>query len=224
VFAVVAGGGKVGSNVARTLIKAGHEVVLIEQRPDRYESLEQEFAHVVHNGDATELFVLERAGVSRPADIVIAVTGDDEDNLVIGQLAREKYGVERVIARVNDPRNERLFELLEIPLTVSATRMVLGLIEHEVPEHDLVHLLELRKENLEIVEVEIQAGSSAAGKRVEELRLPESTRLISVMREGKAEIAVGATELRAGDQVLAILEPGSEAELKGVLLGQRARV
>jgi trk system potassium uptake protein len=218
VFAVVAGGGKVGSNVARTLIKAGHEVVLIEQRPDRYESLEQEFAHVVHNGDATELFVLERAGVSRPADIVIAVTGDDEDNLVIGQLAREKYGVERVIARVNDPRNERLFELLEIPLTVSATRMVLGLIEHEVPEHDLVHLLELRKENLEIVEVQIDPGAPCVGKRIEQLSLPESARLISVMRNGKAEIAVGGTKLEAGDQVLAILEPGKEDDLRRVLL------
>jgi trk system potassium uptake protein TrkA len=101
---------------------------------------------------------------------------------------------------------------------------VLALVEHEVPQHELVHLLELRKENLEIVEVEIGDGSAAAGKRVEELRLPESTRLISVMREGKAEIAVGATELRAGDQVLAILEPGREDELKHVLIGQKARV
>jgi trk system potassium uptake protein len=217
-FAVVAGGGKVGSNVARTLIRGGHEVVLIEQRPDRYESLEQEFAHVVHHGDATELFVLERAGVSRPADLVIAVTGDDEDNLVIGQLAREKYGVERVIARVNDPRNERLFDLLEIPQTVSATRMVLGLIEHEVPEHELVHLLELRKENLEIVEVQIDRGAPCVGKRIEQLSLPESARLISVMRNGKAEIAVGSTSLEAGDQVLAILEPGKEDELRRVLL------
>jgi trk system potassium uptake protein len=125
---------------------------------------------------------------------------------------------------VNDPRNEPHFDLLNISPTVSATNMVLALIEHEVPQHELVHLLELRKENLEIVEVEIKPGSSAEGKRVEELRLPESTRLISVMREGKAEIAVGSTELRAGDQVLAILEPGRETELKKVLLDERARV
>ena len=223
-FVIVAGGGKVGSNVARALLKRGHEVTLVEQRADRYERLEQEFEHQVQVGDATELFVLERAGIGRPADIVIAVTGDDEDNLVIGQLAKEKYGVERVIARVNDPRNQSLFDLLGIQQTVSALQMVLGLIEHEVPEHELVHLLELRKEGLEIVEVEIKPGSSAEGKRVEELRLPESTRLISVMREGKAEIAVGSTELRAGDQVLAILEPGRESELKKVLLDERARV
>jgi trk/ktr system potassium uptake protein len=217
-FAIVVGGGKVGSTVARTLLKRGHEVTLIEQRLDRFQMLEQEFEHQVQSGDATEMTVLERAGIARPADIVIAVTGDDEDNLVIGQLAREKYAVERVIARVNDPRNQQLFDLLGIPQTVSATQMVLGLIEHEVPEHELVHLLELRKENLEIVEVEVDAGSPCAGKRVEDLSLPESTRLISVMRNGKAEIAVGHTTLEAGDQVLAILEPGREDELKRLLL------
>jgi trk system potassium uptake protein TrkA len=123
-----------------------------------------------------------------------------------------------VIARVNDPRNEPLFDLLDIQQTVSATQMVLGLIEHEVPEHELVHLLELRKENLEIVEVQVDEGAPCAGKRIEELSLPESTRLISVMRDGKAEIAVGATKLEPGDQVLAILQPGSEDELRRLLL------
>ena len=217
-FVIVAGGGKVGSNVARALLKRGHEVTLVEQRADRYERLEQEFEHQVQVGDATELFVLERAGIGRPADIVIAVTGDDEDNLVIGQLAKEKYGVERVIARVNDPRNQSLFDLLGIQQTVSALQMVLGLIEHEVPEHELVHLLELRKENLEIVEVEIEKGAACAGKRVEQLSLPDGARLISVMRDGKTEIADGSIELQVGDQVLAVLEPGKESELRGVLL------
>jgi trk system potassium uptake protein len=223
-YVVIAGGGKVGANVARSLLRLGHEVTLIEQRRDRFERLEDEFEHQVQRGDATELFVLERAGLARPPDILLALTGDDEDNMVICQLARERYGVEKVIARVNDPRNEPHFDLLNISPTVSATNMVLALIEHEVPQHELVHLLELRKENLEIVEVEIKPRSAAEGKRVEELRLPESTRLISVMREGKAEIAVGSTELRAGDQVLAILEPGRETELKKVLLDERARV
>ena len=217
-FAIVAGGGKVGANVARTLLKRNHEVTLIEQERERYEALENEFEYQVHNGDATELFVLERAGIARPADIVIAVTGDDEDNLVIGQLAREKYRIDRVVARVNDPRNQQLFDLLGLQQTVSATQMVLGLIEHEVPAHELIHLLELRKENLEIVEVEIDEGASAAGRRVEQLSLPEGARLISVMRDGKAEIAVGSTRLEAGDQVLAILEPGREQELRHLLL------
>jgi trk system potassium uptake protein len=221
VYVLIAGGGKVGTSVMRSLARQGHEVTLIEQRRDRFQALEAEFEHQAVFGDATELFVLERAGIARPADLVLAVTGDDEDNLVISQLAREKYGVEKVIARVNDPRNQVHFDLLGITQTVSATQMILGLIEHEVPAHELVHLLELRKENLEIVEVEIDKDSPCAGKRVEKLSLPEGARLISVMRNGKAEIAVGATELKPGDQVLAILEPGKEDELRKVLLSKR---
>ena len=217
-YAIVAGGGKVGANVARSLLRLGHEVTLVEQERDRFERLEDEFEHQVQRGDATELHVLERAGIGRPPDIVLALTGDDEDNLVIAQLAKEKYGVEQVIARVNDPRNQAHFDLLGISPTVCATSSIMALVEHEVPEHEIIHLLELRKENLEIVEVQIDRDSPSAGKRVESLELPDGARLISVMRSGRAEIAVGATQLEAGDQVLAILEPGKEDELRRVLL------
>jgi trk/ktr system potassium uptake protein len=218
-YILIAGGGKVGANLARVLLSDGkHEVTLIEQRRDRFERLEHEFEHQVLLGDATEIYVLERAGIARPPDIVAALTGDDEDNLIICQLAKEKFGVPKVIARVNDPRNQVHFDLLGISPTVSATRGLMALIEHEVPEHDLVHLLELRKENLEIVEVQIDDGAPAAGKTVEKLDLPEGSRLISVMRNGRSEIAVGATELQPGDQVLAILQPGKEDELRRVLL------
>ncbi len=217
-YILVCGGGKVGANLARILLRAGHEVTLIEQRADRFASLEEEFEHIVQRGDATELFILERAGIKRPPDLVLAVTGDDEDNLVICQLAKEKYGAPKVIARVNDPRNQAHFDLLGISPTICATSNIMGLIEHEVPEHELVHLLELRRENLEIVEVQISEDSPVAGKRVEKLDLPEGSRLISVTRNGESEIAVGATELRPGDQVLAILQPGKEDELRKVLL------
>jgi trk system potassium uptake protein TrkA len=217
-YILICGGGKVGANVARLLLRAGHEVTLIEQRLDRFAALEEEFEHLVQRGDATELFILERAGVKRPPDLVLAVTGDDEDNLIICQLAKEKYHVPKVIARVNDPRNQAHFDLLGISPTICATSNILALVEHEVPEHELVHLLELRRENLEIVEVQITEDSPVAGKRVEALRLPDGARLISVMRDGQAEIAVGATELQSGDQVLAILQPGKEDELRKVLL------
>ena len=217
-YILICGGGKVGANVARLLMRAGHEVTLIEQRVDRFAALEEEFEHLVQRGDATELFILERAGIKRPPDLVLAVTGDDEDNLIICQLAKEKYHVPKVIARVNDPRNQAHFDLLGISPTICATSNILALVEHEVPEHELVHLLELRRENLEIVEVQITEDSPVAGKRVEALRLPDGARLISVMRDGQAEIAVGATELRSGDQVLAILQPGKEDELRKVLL------
>ena len=217
-YVLIAGGGKIGANLARSLLRAGQEVTLIEQRRDRFENLEDEFEHVVVQGDATELFVLERAGIQRPPSIVIAATGDDEDNIVICQLAREKYGVTNVIARINDPRNQPYFDLLGISPTVSATGAIMGLIEHEVPEHGLVQLLELRKENLEIVEVTVDKTANCQGKRVRALRLPDGARLISVVRAGKAEIPDEETQLQVGDQVLAILEPGKEDELRRALL------
>jgi trk system potassium uptake protein len=217
-YIVIAGGGKVGANLAKSVIDLGHEVTLVEQRRERFELLEEEFEHNVQLGDATELFVLERAGLARPPDLVVAVTGDDEDNMIICQIARERYGVESVIARVNDPRNQEHFDLLGISPTVSATSIILAMIEHEVPEHGLIHLLELRKENLEIVEVQLEADSPCIGKEVSRIELPSGARLITVMREGKAQMGDGETRLRAGDQVLAVLEPGKEEELRSVLL------
>jgi trk system potassium uptake protein len=216
-YILIAGGGKVGFNLADTLLKMGHEVTLLENDRHRYGILEERFEHVARFGDATELFVLERAGVER-ADLVVAVTGDDEDNLVVCQVARDKYSVPKVIARVNDPRNQPHFDMLGINLTVSATATILALIEHELPEHELVTLLDLRRENLEIVEFAIDADSPVAGRTVRDLHLPNRSRLISVSRGGKAEIAVGETELRPGDLVMAILEPGVEEELKRALL------
>src|ERR1700758_4936151 len=206
-YVLIAGGGKVGSNLARTLIRTGHEVTLIEQRSTRFDALEAEFEHQVHKGDATELFVLERAGIKRPPDILVAVTGDDEDNMIICQLARERYGVPTVIARVNDPRNQPYFDLLGISPTVSATASIMGLIEHEVPEHGLIHLLELKKENLEIVEIAVGDKDACAGKQIGDVDLPKGSRVISVVRDGKAEVPEDSLRLESGDSVLAILEP-----------------
>src|SRR5437870_1964465 len=217
-YLLIAGGGKVGANLARLLLRAGHEVTLIEQRGDRFAALEEEFEHVAQRGDATELFILERAGIKRPPDIVLAVTGDDEDNVIICQIAKEKYGVPKVIARVNDPRNQAHFDLLGISPTVCATSNIMALIEHEVPEHDLIHLLELRKENLEIVEVQIDKNAPCAGKPLDKLQLPEGAQVISVLRNGHAESVRSDTKLQPGDQVLAILQPGKEDELREVLL------
>src|SRR5262245_19575023 len=217
-YAIVAGGGKVGANVTRSLLAMGHEVTLVEQRRDRYELLEAEFGAAAVRGDATEIHVLEVAGIARPPDIVLAVTGDDEDNPVISQISREGYDVPKVIARVNDPRNQEHFDLLGITQTVCATAGILGLVQHEVPEHGLVRLLELRREGLEVVEVQIDSDSPSAGKSVSNLKLPEGARLISVMRNGQAEIAVGSTVLQPGDQVLAILQPGREDELRKALI------
>jgi trk system potassium uptake protein TrkA len=218
VYSIVAGGGKVGANVARSLLRMGHELTVIEQRSHRFEQLQVEFEHQVLLGDATELHVLELAGIARPPDLVFAVTGDDEDNLIICQLAKEGYRVPKAVARVNDPRNQEHFDLLGITQTVCATSNILGLVEHELPDYGIVRLLELRKENLEIVELQVDRDSPADGKRIAGLTLPDGSRLISVMRNGRSELAHDSTVLRPGDQVLAVLEPGKEDQLRRALL------
>jgi trk system potassium uptake protein TrkA len=212
-YVILVGAGKVGWNLARELLEKGNEVTLIENDRDRYLTVEQELEHNVQYGDASELWVLERAGISR-ADMVIAVTGDDEDNLLICQVAREKYLVDRIIARVNNPRNKEWFELLGIKPYVSATDLILRLLEHEVPEYGLVHLLDLPEERLEIIEMLLAENSKAAGQRVGDLDMPEGSLLISVLREGKGFVPGPETVLEAGDEVLAVLDPGIEEDLK----------
>src|SRR5689334_24960358 len=184
-YVIIAGAGKVGWNLARELLERGDEVTCIEQDRRRYLTVEQELEHAVQYGDATELWVLERAGIQR-ADLVIAVTGDDEDNLLVCQIAREKYLCERIIARVNNPRNLQWFELLGIQPAVSATDLILRLIEHEVPSYGLVHLLDLRDEKLEIIEVEVVENAPAAGTRVADVPLPDGSLIISILRDRKS--------------------------------------
>jgi trk system potassium uptake protein TrkA len=209
VYVIIAGGGKVGWNLARELIAKGQEVSLIESDHRRYRVVEEELEHAVQYGDATELWVLERAGIQR-ADLVIAVTGDDEDNMLICQVAKEKYEVSRIVARVNNPRNLQHFKLLGIQPAVSATDLILRLIEHEVPEYGLVQLLALEEERLEIIELEVAAGSPVAGRRVADVTLPDGSLIISVLRNGTGFVPKADSVINAGDQVLLILDPGLE--------------
>jgi len=209
VYVIIAGGGKVGWNLARELIAKGQEVSLIESDHRRYRVVEEELEHAVQYGDATELWVLERGGIQR-ADLVIAVTGDDEDNMLICQVAREKYEVARIVARVNNPRNLQHFKLLGIQPAVSATDLILRLIEHEVPEYGLVQLLALEEERLEIIELEVAPGSVAAGRRVADVSLPDGSLIISVLRHGTGFVPKADSVINAGDQVLLILDPGLE--------------
>ena len=215
-YIIIVGAGKVGWNLARELLDKNHEVTVIEADRDRYLTVEQELEHNIQYGDASELWVLERAGVQR-ADMVIAVTGDDEDNMLICQVAREKYMVERIIARVNNPRNLQHFELLGIKPSVSATGLILNLIEHEVPEYGLVHLLDFPEERLEIIEMLLEKDSKVAGRRVGDLEMPEGSLLISVLREGRGFVPGADTVLEPGDEVLAVLDPGREEDLKDFL-------
>src|SRR5689334_631602 len=208
-YVIIAGAGKVGRNLARELISKEHEVTLIESSRERYLTLEEELEHAIHYGDATELWVLERAGIQR-ADLVIAVTGDDEDNMLVCQVAKEKYLCDRIIARVNNPRNYDHFKLLGIQPAVSATDLILRLIEHEVPRYGLVHLLALEEERLEIIELEVSPEAPVVGERVSDVSLPEGSLIISVLREGTGFVPKPDTVIEAGDEVLLVLNPGLE--------------
>ena len=208
-YVIIAGAGKVGWNLARELIAKDHEVTLLEHDRGRYLTVEEELEHVVSYGDATELWVLERAGIQR-ADLVIAVTGDDEDNILICQVANDKYRCDRIVARVNNPRNLQHFKLLGIQPAVSATDLILRLIEHEVPQYGLVHLLDLAEDRLEIIELQVADGSAAAGRRVGDVALPEGSLIISILRDGGGFVPKPDTTIEAGDEVLVVLDPGLE--------------
>jgi trk system potassium uptake protein len=212
VYIVVVGAGKVGWNLARELIGKGNEVTVIESKASRFAMVEEELEHAVHYGDGSELWILERAGVGR-ADMVIAVTGDDEDNILICQVAREKYGVERVIARCNNPRNLQHFELLGIKPAVSATDLILRLIEHEVPRYGFLHLLDLPQERLEIIEIEVAEGSEADGAEVQQLGLPDGSLAIAILRNGTGFVPLADSVIEAGDEVLIVLDTGLEAKI-----------
>ena len=211
-YVVIVGAGKVGWNLARELIDRGNEVTAIESSRGRYATVEEELEHAVQYGDGSEIWVLERAGIQR-ADMVIAVTGDDEDNILICQMAREKYGVEQVIARCNNPRNLEHFELLGARPAVSATDLILRLIEHEVPQYGLLRLLDLPKEHLEIIEVEVQTGSPAVGTAIKDLGMPEGALVISVLRERGGFVPVADTVIEEDDEVLLVLDTGLEDEV-----------
>jgi len=212
VYVIIVGAGKVGWNLARELIEKGNEVTLIEGDRGRYLVVEEELEHAAQYGDGTELWVLERAGIQR-ADLVIAVTGDDEDNMLVCQVAKEKYLCDRTIARVNNPRNLQHFKLLGIQPVVSATDLILRLIEHEVPRYGLVHLLALEEERLEIIELEVSEDSAAAGKSVAQVQLPDGSLIISVLRDGRGFVPNTETVIEAGDQVLLVLDPGLEESI-----------
>ncbi|MBN8866923.1 MAG: TrkA family potassium uptake protein [Solirubrobacterales bacterium] len=214
-YVIVAGAGKVGVNLTRELLGQGHEVTLIENRRQRYLGVEQLLEHNVLYGDASELWVLERAGIER-ADMVIAVTGDDEDNILICQVAKEKYGIDRIIARVNNPSNRAHFDLLGIKPVVSATELILRLLEHEVPHHNLVHLLDLEEEEIEIIEIRLGPKSPVVGKTVGELNTPDNTLVIAIIRDGRGVVPNASTAFEAGDDILAVLDPDREEELKSI--------
>jgi trk system potassium uptake protein TrkA len=217
-YIIIAGGGKVGLNLGRALLRKGDEVLILEKRPPRFHALHDELGEAVFFGDACEIRTMVQVGMER-ADLVVAVTGDDEDNLIICQAAKTWFGVPRAIGRVNNPANEDTFHKLGIEETISATRLMYQLIEQEVDTGDLVPLSWLRRGELEVVEVQLQADSPALGVPMRKLVLPSGCLLAAIVRGNKSQIAAPESLLQADDTVVALTEPSAIDALRRTLLG-----
>ena len=217
-FVLVIGGGKVGYYLTKELIGSGHEVVLMEKDKQRANQITDEIGSIVIAHDGCEGKYLAEAGANR-ADIVAAVTGDDEDNLVICQMAKHHFDVPRTIARVNNPKNEALFKHLGVDELISPTRMILGSIEQDIPVHELLHLGALGEGELELIEAHLQLGSPAIGRAPKDLMMPEGCSLFAVIRDGVATALRPETILAEGDKVIAIGKAECEKLLHEQLIG-----
>jgi trk system potassium uptake protein TrkA len=217
-YIVVVGGGKVGYYLAKTLVNEGYEILLIEKNPKKVLVYAERFGSVVMQGDGAELTTLEAAGTAR-ADVIVAVTGDDEDNLVICQTAKRLFNVPRTIARVNNPKNEEIFRKLGIDVTVSSTNIILSIIEQEIPQRGLVHLMTLKHAQVSIVEATVENGAPVADKTLAELTFPPSVVISAVLRDGMMILPKGDTVLQPGDEVIALSNKESEEELRQLMTG-----
>ncbi len=219
-FVIIVGAGNVGYYLCKSLLEQGDEVLVIEKDPRKCAIIGDELGAPVINGDGCEVSCLTEAGMSR-ADVLVAVTGDDEDNLVACQVARHRFHVGRTIARINNPKNESIFRQLGIDVTVSSTELILSQIEEVLPFHSLVHLLTLRNVGVSFVEVVVAADSPALGKPRRELGIPDDAILALIIRKDKkAIVPFGDTVLHEGDQVIAVTAEASEPTLLRILRGQ----
>lgn len=217
-YIIVAGGGKVGYYLAKSLMSQGHEVLVIERDRRKCDVISADLGSICQRGDATDSIMMEEAGMGR-ADVVIAVTGDDEDNLMISQMAKKKFNVNRTIARINNPKNERIFKLLGIDQTVSVTDLILAQIEREIPAQSLVHLLTLREAGATFIEAKVPENSPAIGKPLSALNIPGDCVIPLIIRGGKGIVPHGETALAAGDEVVAVTTLDHEDVLERVFAG-----
>lgn len=216
-YILIGGGGQVGYYLAKGLLQQGHEVLLLEKDGRRVRQLSEELGTSVARGDACEARTLAEVGCDR-ADMVAAVTGDDEDNLVICQVAKARFHVGQTIARVNNPRNDELFRQLGIDVTVSPTRTILHLIEAEIPHHTLVPLLRLTQAGLGLVELVVPEDSPEAGQALRDLELPSSVNVALIVRGGQNITPTGETPIEPNDKIFALVTEGGETALRNKLL------
>ena len=218
-YIIIVGGGKVGYYLAKSLLNSGHEVLIIEKDKRKCDILSAELGSIVQRGDGTESIVMDEAGMNR-ADLAVAVTGDDEDNLMICQMAKKKFNVKRAISRINNPKNERIFKLLGIDQTVSVTDLILAQIEREIPAHSLVHLLTLREAGAEFLEAKVPEDSPVLGKPLRDIGIPKDCNIPLIIREGKIIVPRGDTMLVAGDEVIAVTTIENEDVLEHLISGK----
>ena len=218
-YIIIIGGGKVGFYLAKALLNEGHEVLVLEKDASRTDFIHNELGSVCIRGDGSEVITLTEVGTGR-ANMFIAVTGEDDDNLVACQIAKHKFNVPRTIARISNPKNETIFKKLGIDVTISSTNIILEYIEQEVPTHPLTHLLNIGDSGLEVVEVKVPPKSPTVGKKVKELSLPAGSILSLIIRpQEKPQVPTAETIIRAEDQIIAVTTPETEATLRTVLRG-----
>lgn len=219
-YIIVIGGGRLGYYLLKALLSEGHEVLVLEKDARICKTITDELGSVCFRGDGCEAATLAEVGTGR-ADMFIAVTGDDEDNLVACQVAKHKHNVPRTIARLRNPKNAILFKKLGVDVTVSTTDLIIEAIEREVPTHPVTQLLTLDEKGLVIVDVRIPADSSTVGKAVKDLELPKESKLaIIIPSEGSAHVPIAHTVLKAGDQIIAITPAESKEALRAALSGK----
>lgn len=219
---IVVGGGKVGFYLTRTLLEHGHRVSVVEKDAGRCQTLADSYPHVlILNGDGTNPGDLADAGADR-ADVLAAVTGKDEENLLVCQIAKRKFQLKRAIARVNNPKNQEVFGQLGIGVTVSSTGIIADLIERELALSQMRTLLTFHHGDMTILEVDLPKGSPAAGRRVADLaaQLPPESVLVAVLRGDRVLIPRGFTTLEVGDSVMALVHSGASTTLHRVLVGE----
>ena len=215
-YIIIGGGGDVGYYLTKSLLNQGHEVLLLEKGGARFQALSDELGQAVMRGDACEARTMEEVGASR-ADIVIAVTGEDDDNLVICQMAKKRFSVGRTIARLNNPKNELLFQKLGIDVTVSPTRSILSLIEAEIPGSTFVTLMTLKRAGLEIMEIRIPPNSPIVGKTLNTINLPRSGNIALIIRDKEYIVPTADTKILANDEVYALVSREGEEALRTAL-------
>lgn len=219
-YIIIVGGGKVGFHLAKELVEANYEVLVIEQDPDQAQAVADELGDIVLEGDGCEASVHHKAGTKR-ANMLLAVTGDDEDNLVACQVAKALFNVERTVARINNPKNEAFFRMLdEIDITVSATSAIMAHIEQGLPStHHLIQLLQLKGSGLELVEVRIPQESRVVGQPLKSISLPYQSMIVTVVgSDGQPRPPSPDTVINAEDQVLAFTLHENEEQLRDALM------